>query len=176
MEPLTTLADIRRNADTDVPVTTGTSDATPEGTFYAGTHISGIWTVYLLAGDVDDPSAPVLGRIEHAQTVSAYRGSSLKGGRFIGHTGERDAFAAMLDYAQQDGILAEPQVTAVEALQSLRNWIADHSAEAIDRQLLKRQIDLRIADLGGRGAFAGRRGHTYHMKNPIPGGNPDAGH
>lgn len=77
-----TLADIRATTDTN-GVSTGTDDTTPPGTFYAVATVLGVTTAYLLAGDVDDPNAPILGRIEYTlgRPPVAYIGDRLKGGQ-----------------------------------------------------------------------------------------------
>lgn len=93
-----TLADIHRHADSN-GVSTGTDDTTPPGTFYAVATVLGMTTAYLLAGDVDNPAAPILGRIEygHRHVAVAYIGDRLKGGQMI-RVGEDEAevFARML--------------------------------------------------------------------------------
>lgn len=164
MQPPTTYADLKYHDDV---LTAGTDSSVPPRTFYAVARRQGRSRTYLLHGDVEHPDAVVIGRVD--ADGSAYAGNDLDGGEPIKsrnqdgtHVADRDLFATMLAKARENRLLdTERAQGAVEALQSLRNWIADHSAEAIDRQLLKRQIDLRIAALGGHDAFTERQGLIF---------------
>lgn len=78
-----TLANIQASAEAEV--ITFIDDSTPAGHFTAHTIILGIHTSYVLAGALDAPDAPIVGRVEiHGKGNTAYRGNGLKGGEFAG--------------------------------------------------------------------------------------------
>jgi hypothetical protein len=79
---MNTLADIKTEAST--PAATFTDHATPEGFFGTTVRFLGIVTTYLLKGDKDDLNAPIVGRVEILTSgISAYKGTSLKGGLIL---------------------------------------------------------------------------------------------
>lgn len=85
---MSTLTDIRKAADVDVH--TCVDDTCPAGHFTATTKVLGFVTTYLLAGDVDDPQATIVGRIELpplpdllTKPPRVWRGSGLKGGEWM---------------------------------------------------------------------------------------------
>lgn len=74
-------------------------DSTPEGHFGATMIFLGVLTTYLLKGELDDPNAPVVGRVEanmEAKTILAYRGTRLKGGEIISAYTYGEAFNKMV--------------------------------------------------------------------------------
>lgn len=58
----------------------------PEDHFVVSTRILGIESFYLLKGEENDMTAEIVGRLESPKnkTNSAYRGSELRGGEFLG--------------------------------------------------------------------------------------------
>lgn len=97
---MSTLTDICMAAD--VPVHTCVDDATPAGHFIATTRILGVTASYLCAGVLDDPQAPIVGRIEYGaepgDRVTVVRGAGIKGGTWLtGVADEVEAFQAMVN-------------------------------------------------------------------------------
>ncbi|WP_159600535.1 hypothetical protein [Agromyces humi] len=74
-----TLADVI--AASSLPVTTGVDYTTPDGHFGATAVIVGVLTAFTLRGEIDDPAAVIVERIEFHQGRShRYVGGGLKGG------------------------------------------------------------------------------------------------
>jgi hypothetical protein len=88
-----TLAELRRSAQI---VWVGIDDDVPPGHFVAVADVLGISTSYLLAGNLQDEDAKVVGRIEHIYPPCAYRGNGLKGGRLLSHGSDPNPFNAMI--------------------------------------------------------------------------------
>lgn len=99
---MSTLADIRRAAETNVH--TCVDRDCPDGHFAATTKILGVTGTYLLAGELDDPQAAIVGRIEYEApggvllpSHRAYVGGGLKGGQWLASYDTEDAFLKMTE-------------------------------------------------------------------------------
>jgi hypothetical protein len=92
---MATLADITRAAIG--PTWSGTDSTTPEGHFLMVANVVGITTTYLLAGEVGDSGAQIVGRIENLPGVlNVVRGNGIKGGTPIVAYSSEEAFARMI--------------------------------------------------------------------------------
>lgn len=83
-----TYADVICSGDKGSRVVTSVDITTPPGHFIASVRMLGITTEYLIEGDEGDKKAKILGRIELSkERGNVYRGSDLKGGKYIGRIG-----------------------------------------------------------------------------------------
>lgn len=92
---MATLRDILTAAES--PVTTGVDHDTPAGYFCATAKIVGVYTTYLLLGEADNVTAPVIGRIEYGRKATVYKGRGLKGGQYMRMRWPTMAFKVMVE-------------------------------------------------------------------------------
>lgn len=97
------LADIHTTAKTAIHC--GTDSTTPNGTFYATTRIMASTITYLLAGEVGDPAAPIIGKIVDGDF---YLGNRIHGGGWFMPASTADGFNQMLAWAMGSLIVHNP--------------------------------------------------------------------
>lgn len=92
-------ADVMKSIDAETITSVYTDSSTPANTFAATIKSLGIVRTYLFAGALEDPNAPVLGRVDLVRnyTKLAFRGSGLMGGTPLNSNSTYDElFQAML--------------------------------------------------------------------------------